>query len=544
MKSLKIKLLVWYVAIITVVLSGLGVVNYLQRQSELKQTYASQREALLKRASLALPGALYGYDEKQMENFLVAEMNNPDVAAVVLYDAAGKMTHARVRNAAGEAIEPESLPADYKAEGTQDLLYEKEKLGHFEVVMSTDGFEKMLSAEIVSVLQKILVLGVVMVFAVWILLNRTVIKPLMSLAGTMREMAETNDSTLRAAKTNNDEIGVVVDSVNAFLDTLAVKVAQLEKVADADLTVEMPLISERDTMGQSMQRLKQQLTDLVGDIVRASSQVGEGAQTMTMTSSALNQGAIEQAAAAEEASSSIEEMSGMIRRNAENAIETAKIASQAASHAQEGGQAVNETVVAMKQIAEKILIIEEIARQTNLLALNAAIEAARAGEHGRGFAVVAAEVRKLAERSQKAAGEINGLSSSSVEIAERAGQLLTAMLPSIQKTADLVEEIAAASREQNAGAEQIAKSIQQLDVVTQQNASASEELASTAEELSSQAEQLQDYVGTFKVEGHVGSAGRQERKQLTKASPAKTLRALPAVKKAANDEHDQEFEAY
>jgi methyl-accepting chemotaxis protein len=234
----------------------------------------------------------------------------------------------------------------------------------------------------------------------------------------------------------------------------------------------------------------------------------------------------------------------MIRRNAENAIETAKVASQAASHAQEGGQAVNATVVAMKQIAEKILIIEEIARQTNLLALNAAIEAARAGEHGRGFAVVAAEVRKLAERSQKAAGEINGLSISSVEIAERAGNLLASMVPSIQKTAELVEEIAAASREQHVGAEQIAKSIQQLDVVTQQNASASEELASTAEELSTQAEKLQDYVGTFKVEGRIGTADRQERKLSAKTVPAQTLRALASVKKTASDELDQEFEAY
>ena len=163
-------------------------------------------------------------------------------------------------------------------------------------------------------------------------------------------------------------------------------------------------------------------------------------------------------------------MNANIRQNAENALQTEKIATQAANDAQEGGNAVNMTVSAMKQIANKIMIIEEIARQTNLLALNAAIEAARAGEHGKGFAVVAAEVRKLAERSQNAAAEINDLSTNSVEVAERAGQLLEVIVPNIQRTAELVQEISAASKEQDAGAEQINQSIQQLDGVIQQNA--------------------------------------------------------------------------
>jgi len=180
-------------------------------------------------------------------------------------------------------------------------------------------------------------------------------------------------------------------------------------------------------------------------------------------------------------------------------METEKIATKSAEEANKGGEAVVKTVAAMKEIAEKIMIIEEIARQTNLLALNAAIEAARAGEHGKGFAVVAAEVRKLAERSQVAAGEINELSSNSVDIAESAGRVLTELVPNIQKTAELVQEISAASREQDAGAEQIAKSIQQLDAVIQQNASASEEMASTAEELSSQSEQLAEMMSFFKL---------------------------------------------
>jgi methyl-accepting chemotaxis protein len=197
----------------------------------------------------------------------------------------------------------------------------------------------------------------------------------------------------------------------------------------------------------------------------------------------------------------MEQMTSNIRQNADNAMQTEKIAVKSADGARQGGKAVDETVHAMKEIANKISIIEEIARQTNLLALNAAIEAARAGEHGKGFAVVASEVRKLAERSQKAAAEISQLSASSVEVAERAGALLGQMVPDIQKTAELVQEINAASREQDLGAGQINKAIQQLDQVIQQNASASEEMASTAEELSSQAEQLQSAIAFFRIDG-------------------------------------------
>jgi methyl-accepting chemotaxis protein len=220
----------------------------------------------------------------------------------------------------------------------------------------------------------------------------------------------------------------------------------------------------------------------------------------------MSQGATEQASSAEEVSSSMEEMSSNIRQNADNALQTEKIAKKASSDAEEGGRAVEETVTAMKEIAVKTGIIEEIARQTNLLALNAAIEAARAGEHGKGFAVVASEVRKLAERSQKAAAEIKELSGTSVIIAEKAGEMLGRIVPDIQKTAELVAEISAASSEQNSGAEQINKAILQLDEVIQQNASSSEEMSSMAEELSSQAEQLSESIAFFKV----GSSGKKE----------------------------------
>lgn len=214
----------------------------------------------------------------------------------------------------------------------------------------------------------------------------------------------------------------------------------------------------------------------------------------------------------------MEEMSSSIKQNADNASQTEKISNKSASDAREGGKAVNETVAAMKEIATKISIIEEIARQTNLLALNAAIEAARAGEHGKGFAVVASEVRKLAERSQTAAGEISELSGRSVQVAEAAGQMLTAILPDIQRTAELVQEISASSKEQDAGADQINRAIQQLDQVIQQNASAAEEMASTTEELAGQAEQLKTTIAFFSLDTH-GTQRALSHKQPARPAP-------------------------
>lgn len=243
---------------------------------------------------------------------------------------------------------------------------------------------------------------------------------------------------------------------------------------------------------------------------------------MNATAERMSQGASEQAASAEEASSSMEEMAANIRQNAENAQQTEKIAIQAANDAEKGGQAVAETVNAMKQIAEKISIIEEISRQTNMLALNAAIEAARAGEHGKGFAVVADAVRKLAERSQSAAGEISNLSNTSVEIAENAGEMLSKIVPDIRRNAELVQEINAASNEQNTGTDQINSAIQQLDQVIQQNASAaeelsamSEEMASSSESLAMQSEELQQAISFFKTD-HVQAPVVGDKKQMLK----------------------------
>jgi len=281
-----------------------------------------------------------------------------------------------------------------------------------------------------------------------------------------------------------------------------VRFAELVASGDLSQTLDVQAKDEVGQLANALNTMVSKLKDVVENVKTASGNVASGSQELSGSSKEMSQGATEQAAAAEEASASMEQMNANIRQNADNALQTEKIAQQSAQNAKQGGEAVAKTVHAMKDIAEKISIIEEIARQTNLLALNAAIEAARAGEHGKGFAVVAAEVRKLAERSQAAAAEISNLSSSSVEISVEAGQMLEKMVPDIQRTAELVQEIAAASKEQEAGADQVNKAIQQLDQVIQQNASASEEMASTAGELNSQADQLQEIIAFFKIDTH------------------------------------------
>ena len=327
----------------------------------------------------------------------------------------------------------------------------------------------------------------------------------------------------------------------AISDMLASMKAITSEISRGNLRIQAQKRSDADELMDTFGMMIRDLTGIAENVQTAASQVATGSQEISASAQQVSQGSTEQAASVEEVSSSMEEMSSTVSQNADNARETAAIASKAAVDAQEGGKSVVETVSAMRSIAEKISIIEEIARQTNMLALNAAIEAARAGEHGKGFAVVAAEVRKLAERSQSAAKEISTLSGTSVEIAEKAGNLIQEIVPGIQKTAELVEEINVSSAEQADGIQQVTKAIQQLDHVIQQSASISEEMASTSEELTAQAEQLREASSFFKIDSRGGNTPVPQSRPAPKQS-LKTGKNAPASRAQATTTPKNNFE--
>jgi len=357
-----------------------------------------------------------------------------------------------------------------------------------------------------ELLLMILVIASLLIAAVAAVLIALNISRSLGQAVGLADAVAIGDLSQKIESSSDDEIGDLIKSLNAMTVNLNATAAVANEIARGNLTIEAKPLSEKDTLGLALERMVEKLRQIVSEALTAAQNVSAGSQELSASAEQLSQGAAEQASSAEEASSSMEEMASNVKQNADNANQTEKIAAQSAKDAEASGAAVGRAVNAMQTIAEKITIVQEIARQTDLLALNAAVEAARAGEHGKGFAVVASEVRKLAERSQAAAAEIGTLSADTVKVAQEAGSMLAKLVPDIKKTAELVEEITAACREQDVGSAQINQAIQQLDKVGQQNASASEQVSSTSEELASQAEQLQSTIAYFRIEQGAKSA--------------------------------------
>lgn len=361
-----------------------------------------------------------------------------------------------------------------------------------------------------------------------------------------KKAAEDAQDTRQSAVIASVVIALLVTLLLAIIAFMMIRnlLAQLTKAVNAtvslsegDMTIQIDVTS-KDEIGRLMlaiQTMAAKLSDIISNVRSSADALSSASEEISATAQGISQATSEQAASVEETSASIEQMSASINQNTENSKVTDGMATKSSSEATQGGEAVKQTVAAMKSIAGKIGIIDDIAYQTNLLALNAAIEAARAGEHGKGFAVVAAEVRKLAERSQIAAKEIGELATDSVEKAESAGRLLDSMLPSIKKTSDLVQEISAASEEQSSGVSQINTAMNQLNQITQQNASASEELAATAEEMSGQALQLQDLMSYFKVGNTLAASSVQTAKSSIAAAPVARRNMAPVTSRNEAD---------
>jgi len=366
--------------------------------------------------------------------------------------------------------------------------------------------------------------GIALVFVMTIFVTRSITAPILEVVAFAEQLAEGRND-LVVPQRGEDETGMLFDAMRKIVSSNAEMISAATGIASGDLRVRVTPRSDRDELGKALSNMIDRLTEIIGEVRSGASALAVASTQVSSSAQSLSQGTSQQASSVEETTSSLQQMSASITQNAENSGQMESMAVKGTKDVDESAGAVRQSVEAMTKIAEKISIIEEIAYQTNLLALNAAIEAARAGEHGRGFAVVATEVRKLAERSQAAAKDIGGLASSSVEVAQRSGRLLTELVPTIRRTADLVREVAAASNEQSAGVAQINKAMTLVDQVTQRNASGSEELASTAEEMAAQASALQQTISFFTT----STSATQAPQHVAPIAPVTPFRAAARV---------------
>lgn len=456
-----------------------------------------------------------------------------------------------------EALQQADLRVAEAANKIDDLMTDLTRLKESNASKANDETTRLYES---SRLMMLILVGAAVLFgvAMGIVISRSVTRPMARAVEAADRLAK-GDFDVKIESVGKDETAQLLQAMQRMIDATSASIGDVVRVTGAMSQGDLAQRIEKDYPGvyvdlkTYVNTMVEKLSQVVTEVNSSAEALAGASEEVSATAQSLSQASSEQASGVEETSASMEQMTASIAQNTENARVTDGMATQASTQAVEGGEAVKATVNAMKQIASKINIIDDIAYQTNLLALNAAIEAARAGEHGKGFAVVAAEVRKLAERAQVAAQEIGEVASSSVDLAEKAGKLLDEIVPRIKKTSDLVQEIAAASQEQSSGVNQINAAVTQLSQTTQQNAGSSEELAATAEEMSSQAEQLQQAMAFFKVgDGSTPRAAAREAiagarrgpKRPAKTGGARARSTPPAALPAAAEVDETQFGSF
>jgi methyl-accepting chemotaxis protein len=523
MKSIGTKFAIQIAVGLILVMTAFGAVDILQRRAKDAKALQARIDRNLQQLVIMVGGLLYTMDYEQIKNIASSYLTDPDVASIKILEKEKVLYYLGKHPETLKLIDLTKETLNYTNTETKQapIIIADQSLGTIELMFSYQMIEKQAQQMILSVIGNLLIVVIIESVMVVILVRRNLTHPLLNCVHMFDQIASGDLNVQVVKATSKHEIGQLLKAMQIMLTTLQRVVTEGQSVAD---------------------------------------QVTLSSQQMSSSAAQMAQGASAQAAATEEASSSMEQMVANIRQNADNALQTEEMAIKAATDADESGRAVADAVNAMKQIAQKITIIEDISSQTRMLSLNATIEAARAQEQGRGFAVVAAEVRALAERSQTAATEIMALAGDSVTKAERAGEMLHKLVPDIRKTTELVQEIRAASKEQYTGTEQINQAIQQLDQITQQNAATSEGLEVTAEKLDVQAQHLQQTIAFFRVAQQAEETAASRASQLTsflelevksqpdhpQAAPEKTPDSHIGnpQKPPFGDDHDTEFERF
>ena len=464
----------------TLTLAGTGVYQYFQLRASQMQAINHLAEFSAERLADVLISPLWNLENEIIDGALISEMKEPVISAILVKNPEGKIIAMKGRDRDWKVVTVDVEPraGEFAFEQFKKISKLNEELGMVEVYVTDRFVHEELRGQILSMVALIVMLDLLLLIGLSLTIRVLLTRPL----------------------------GLLLQAAQA--------------IGNGDLTQTIH-IRQQNEIGQfakAFAQMMQQVKTVIGEAGQAANTVASGSEQMSLSAAQMSQGASTQAAAAEEASSSMEEMTANIRQSAENAAETERIAKLSAQRAEQTGQAVAEAVAAMQQIAKKVAIIQDITRQTRMLSLNATIEAARAQDYGKGFAVVAAEVRALAERSQNAASEITELVHTGVTTAEHAGKMLSELVPNIQKTAGLVQEIAASAKEQDMGTSQINNAIQQLDQVIQQNAASLEQIASTTESLAAHAEQLRTRIHFFQLGEMPPSEAEQKRQTAQQAA--------------------------